>query len=92
MGSIAKVWILMTNGILSSCIMISGLFFGLATYTYIDSFINIICVLLMHKINKTFYDKVCKGCHNKIYSLCYNYIEKQKIKMKSKNIENPAEI
>ena len=57
----------MIIGILTSFIylMISTypLFSG---YNYIDTFINLVCIVLMNKINEKYYHKTCNCCHKMI--------------------------
>ena len=75
----------MVLSITTSLSFVILLWFGLASIVYIDTIVNLYCIVLMHKTNEIYYNKICKICHNKLYKCCKNYINKRR----NKSDKNP---
>ena len=74
--------------IVTSVIFFMALWLGMSTIINIDTAVNMYCILLMHKTNEIYYNKICSVCHNKTYKCCNNYIDKQR--NKTKKIADPT--
>ena len=86
LNATAKVGLLMAVSIGTSLLVVGLMWFGLSPILFIDIVTNIACILLMHKTNEIYYNKICSPCHHKINKCCNTYIDKQR----NKNTQTPS--
>ena len=53
---------------------------GFGTFIAVDCWVNLICLLLMSKKNKKYYNFICNKCHKRLYSIMYHIIDTRKSK------------
>eukprot|EP01084_Bolivina_argentea_P163779 284866_1 len=69
---ITKIILLTIAAVLSN--LFGGIFFAItdiAIFTYLDTVINPICLVLMENVNKDIYQKICKCCHVKLHAIIH---------------------
>jgi len=75
---IVKYFILVGWGVLSTFSVVVVILFSFGEIGCVDIIINVICVILMNKLNAKYYDKYCKCCHKMVSICCIGIIENRK--------------
>ena len=93
MKALTKVSVLMIIGIFTTFIYLLIMIpIGLSSFNYIDTFANLVCIILMNKINEVYYNYTCGCCHKMMYKICIFCIQKMKSNDNSNSETNQLNI